>query len=134
VFKKISHVGLAVKNLDRAIEFYRDVLHMKITDRKKIEDQGVEVAFVDIGGTAQLELLAPLNDHSPIARFLKQRGPGIHHFCVEVDNLEQQIAYLTDHGVTMVDTRPRMGAEGDRIAFVHPKSMLGALIELKEAD
>ena len=132
MFKKISHVGLAVRNLDRAIEFYRDVLQMKISGRKKVESQGVEVAFVDIAGSAQLELIAPLDHQSGVARFLDKHGPGIHHLCFEVEDLEKQIKHLIDHGITMIDTKPRVGAEGDRIAFIHPKSMLGALIELKE--
>jgi len=134
MFKKVSHIGLAVKNLDRAIQFYEDVLGMKIRDRVKVDNQGVEIAFVDIGGDTELELLAPLREDSGVAKFLEKRGPGIHHFCVEVDNIEEQIKTLVEHGVTMIDEEPRVGAEGDKIAFAHPKSMIGALIELKEQE
>ena len=132
MFRKISHVGLAVKNLDRAIQFYQDVLQMKVSGRKKVESQGVEMAFVDVGGSAQLELIAPLREDGSVARFIEKRGPGIHHICVEVEDIEKEIAHLLDNGVTMIDQEPRTGASGDRIAFVHPKSMIGALIELKE--
>jgi len=134
MLKKISHIGLAVKNLDRAIEFYRDVLQMKVRGRKKVESQEIELAFVEIGGTAELELIAPLTENSGVARHLEKRGPGIHHICFEVENVENEIARLIDHGVTMIDQKPRTGAEGDKIAFAHPKSMLGVLIELKEKD
>jgi len=132
MFRKISHVGLAVKNLDRAIQFYQDVLRMKVSGRKKVESQGVEMAFVDVGGSAQLELIAPLREDGSVARFIEKRGPGIHHICVEVEDIEKEIAHLRDNGVTMIDQEPRTGAGGDRIAFIHPKSMIGALIELKE--
>lgn len=134
MLKKISHIGLAVKNLDRAIEFYQDVLNMKVRGRKKVESQGIELAFVEIGGTAELELIAPLTENSGVARYIKKSGPGIHHICFEVENIESEIARLIDHGITMIDQKPRVGAEGDKIAFAHPKSMLGALIELKEKE
>jgi methylmalonyl-CoA/ethylmalonyl-CoA epimerase len=132
MLKKISHIGIAVINLDRAIEFYRDVLQMEILDRIKVESQGVEIAFLKIGGTAELELLAPLSEDSGVAHYLAKHGPGIHHICFEVDDIEQRIAWLTDHGVTMIDKKTRTGNEGDKIAFVHPKSMLGVLMEFKE--
>jgi len=134
MFKKVSHIGLAVKNLDRAIQFYEDVLGMKIRDRVRVDDMGIEVAFVDIGGDTELELLAPLREGNSIAKFLEKHGPGIHHFCMEVDNIEEQIKTLVEHGVTMIDEKPRIGAEGDKIAFAHPKSTIGALIELKEVQ
>jgi methylmalonyl-CoA epimerase len=105
---------------------------MEIRDRIKVESQGVEIAFLKIGGTAELELLAPLSEDSGVARFLAKHGPGIHHICFEVDDIEQRIAWLTDHGVAMIDEKPRTGGEGDKIAFAHPKSMLGVLTELKE--
>lgn len=132
MLKKISHIGLAVKNLDRAIEFYRDVLQMEIRNRVKVESQGVEIAFIKIGGTAELELLAPLREDSGVARFLAKQGPGLHHICFEMDNIEQRLDWLKDHGVAMIDETPRVGAEGDKIAFAHPKSMLGVLTEFKE--
>jgi len=132
MFNKVSHIGLAVKNLDRAIQFYEDVLGMKVSGRIKADEHGVEIAFVEIGGDTELELLAPLREDSGMAKFLAKHGPGIHHFCVEVDNIEEQIKSLVDSGVTMIDKKPRIGAGGDKIAFAHPKSMLGALIELKE--
>jgi len=132
MLKKISHIGLAVLNIDRAIEFYRDVLKMEIRGRVKVESQGVEIAFLNIGGTAEVELLAPLRDDSGVARFLAKHGPGIHHICYEVDDIEQRLTWLKDHGVALIDEQPRIGAEGDKIAFARPESMLGVLTEFKE--
>lgn len=132
MLKKISHVAFAVANLDRACEFYRDVLGAEITGRKIVPEQKAEVAFVKLGGTAKLELLAPMSDDSPVGKFLAKHGPGIHHICFEVDGLQQKLEFLADHGVKLVDAKPRRGAEGDQIAFLHPTSTLGALIELSE--
>jgi methylmalonyl-CoA epimerase len=132
MLKKISHIGLAVINLDRAIEFYRDVLKMDIRGRVKVESQGVEIAFIKIGGTTELELLSPLREDNGVARFLAKHGPGLHHICYEVDNIGERLAWLKDHGISLIDEQPRTGAEGDKIAFANPKSMLGVLTEFKE--
>jgi len=134
MLKKISHVAFAVANLDRACEFYRDVMGAEIVGRKIVPEQKAEVAFVRLPGTAKLELLAPTSDDSPVGRFLAKHGPGIHHICFEVDDLKRQLESLADHGVKLVDTKPRRGAEGDQIAFLHPASTLGALIELCQTE
>jgi len=134
MLKNISHVAFAVVNLDRACEFYRDVMGAEIVGRKIVPEQKAEVAFVRLEGTAKLELLAPTSDDSPIGRFLAKHGPGIHHVCFEVDDLERQLESLADHGVKLVDAKPRRGAEGDQIAFLHPTSTLGALIELCQTE
>jgi methylmalonyl-CoA/ethylmalonyl-CoA epimerase len=134
MLKKLSHVAFAVVNLDRACEFYRDVMGAEIVGRKIVPEQKAEVAFVRLQGTTKLELLAPTSDDSPIARFLAKHGPGIHHVCFEVDDLERELESLADHGVKLVDAKPRRGAEGDQIAFLHPTSTLGALIELCQTE
>lgn len=132
MLKKISHVAFAVVNLDRACEFYREVLGAKIVGRKEVPEQKSEVAFVELGGTAKLELISPTSDDSPVAKFLAKKGPGIHHVCFEVDSIEERLEFLHDHGVRLVDEQPRTGAEGDKIAFLHPSSTLGAMVELTE--
>jgi len=134
MLKKISHVAFAVVNMDRACEFYREVLGAKIVGRKEVPEQKSEVAFVEMGGTAKLELISPTSDDSPVKRFLDKKGPGIHHICFEVDGIEERLHYLHDHGVRLVDDQPRTGAEGDKIAFLHPSSTLGALVELTESS
>ncbi len=133
MLKKISHVAFAVVNLDRACDFYRDVLGAEIMDRKIVPEQKAEVAFVRLGGTAKLELIAPTSDDSPVGRFLQKHGPGIHHVCFEVNDLDRHLEFLADHGVKLVGERPHQGAEGGKIAFLHPSSTLGALVELCEA-
>jgi methylmalonyl-CoA/ethylmalonyl-CoA epimerase len=134
MLKKISHVAFAVVNLDRAIEFYRDVLGAEIAGRQTVAEQKSEVAFVKLDGTTKLELISPTSDDSPVAKFLAKKGPGIHHICFEVDNIEQRLEFLHDHGVRLVDEHARTGAEGDKIAFLHPASTLGALVELTETQ
>ena len=137
MLKQISHVALAVGNLDRACEFYRDVLGMEIVERKVVPDlltdqTSAHDAFVDIGGTARLELIAPTSDDSPVAKSIAKKGPGLHHICFAVDKIEDRLDYLADHGIKLVDTKPRTGAEGGKIAFLHPTSTLGALVEFCE--
>ncbi len=134
MLKYISHVAFAVVNLDRACEFYRDVLGAEIYGRKIVEEQKTEVAFVRLGGTTKLELVAPVGDDSPIAGFLAKKGPGIHHICFEVDNIKDRLHELANHGIKLVNSEPRKGAEGDKIAFLHPTSTLGALIEFSESN
>ena len=132
MLKRISHVAVAVTNLDEACAFWRDVMGTEISGRHVVADQKVEVAFVDVGGLTRFELLCPTEENSPVGRFLAKHGPGIHHLCFDVDNIEDCLVHLADRGVKLVNDEPRPGAEGDKIAFLHPASTLGALIELKE--
>jgi methylmalonyl-CoA/ethylmalonyl-CoA epimerase len=132
MLKDISHIAIAVSNLDRACAFYTDVMGGEIVNRHVMAPQKVEVAFVKFGGTTKIELLCPTEDDSPVGRFLAKHGPGLHHVCFETDNIEQQMAFFEDHGVKMVDKIPRPGAEHDRIAFAHPTSTLSTLIEISE--
>ena len=132
MLKDISHIAIAVSNLDRACAFYTDVMGGEIVNRHVIPQQKVEVAFVKFAGHTKIELLCPTEDDSPVGRFLANHGPGLHHVCFETDNIEQQMAFFEDHGVKMVDKTPRPGAEHDRIAFAHPTSTLSTLIEISE--
>jgi methylmalonyl-CoA/ethylmalonyl-CoA epimerase len=132
MLKDISHIAIAVNNLDRACAFYHDIMGGEIVNRHKIDQQKVEVAFVKFGGRTKIELLCPTESDSPVGRFLAKHGPGLHHICFETDDIDKQMAYLEDHGVKMVDKTPRPGAEHDRIAFTHPSSTLGTLIEISQ--
>ena len=125
----IAHLGIAVTDLETAAAFYRDVLG--VPSRGPEEADGARILHFELGGT-DVELLAPLHADSPIARFLAKRGPGIHHVCYRVPNLDLALAACRQHGYTLVDDLPRTGAGGQRIAFLHPKSTHGTLIELTE--
>jgi methylmalonyl-CoA/ethylmalonyl-CoA epimerase len=125
----IAHLGIAVTDLDAAAAFYRDVLG--VTMRGPEEADGARIMHLDFGGS-EVELLAPLHADSPIAKFLAKRGPGIHHICYRVPDLDAALLACRKHGYTLVDELPRTGAGGHRIAFLHPKSTNGTLIELTE--
>ena len=128
----IDHVAVAVRNLDASIERYRELMGADLGGREVVEEQGVEVAFLQLPGSACLELISPLADEGGVARFLDSRGEGLHHICMVVDDLEAALAALADNDVARVDEVPRRGAEGSRIAFLHPAALGGVLLELKE--
>jgi methylmalonyl-CoA/ethylmalonyl-CoA epimerase len=126
---RIAHVGVAVPDLDAALAFYRDVLGL--SPHPTEEADGAAIASLPFG-EAEVELLAPLRPDSPIARFLDRRGPGIHHLCYRVADLDAALAACRQAGYRLVDEVPRIGAGGRRIAFVHPKATAGILLELTE--
>ena len=126
---RIAHVGIAVKSIDALIPFYRDVL--SLSDAPLDDSDGARIAGF-VAGDALVELLEPTDAASPIAKFLEKRGPGIHHICFTVDDLDATLARCRQAGITLIDETPRLGAEGRRIAFLHPKSTGGILIELSE--
>jgi methylmalonyl-CoA/ethylmalonyl-CoA epimerase len=132
MFVGMDHVGVAVKSLDDAIRVYRDVLGFELKGIHVLTERKVRVAFISTGGKTQIELLEPLDSNSAIAKFLETRGEGIHHFAVEVDNIDVALAEMKKEGVSLIDEQPQIGAEGKRIAFVHPKSTKGVLMELVE--
>jgi len=132
MFTGMDHVGVAVKNLDEAIKLYRDVLGFKLHGIHTLTERRVKVAFFSTGGETNIELLEPASSDSSIAKFLESRGEGIHHFAVKVKNIEAVLGELKKSGVTLIDETPKTGAEGSRIAFVHPKSTKGVLLELCE--
>jgi len=126
---KISHLGIATKGIDEALKFWQDALGLENIHTETVEDQKVRVAMLPLGET-NIELLEPTSDDSPIAKFLEKRGGGIHHIAVEVDNIEQSLAKLKNEGMRLIDEKPRVGAEGCLVAFVHPSSAGGVLMEL----
>ncbi|MQL52401.1 methylmalonyl-CoA epimerase [Desulfofundulus thermobenzoicus] len=133
MIKKIDHVGIAVKDLQKAIEFYEGLLGLKVTDTEVVEEQKVKVAFLPTGDS-EVELLESTTPDGPIARFIEKNGEGIQHIAFRVDNLEEKLAELKARGVRLIDEKPRRGAGGARIAFLHPRSTFGTLVELCERD
>ncbi|GFE59929.1 methylmalonyl-CoA epimerase [Geobacter sp. AOG2] len=129
---KINHIGIAVKSLDEALPFYRDNLGMAFAGIEEVAEQKVRVAMLQVG-ESKIELLEPTSGESPVAKFMEKNGPGIHHLAYEVEDIEAAIAKLLADGARMIDERPRNGAHGTRIAFVHPKSSNGVLTELCQA-
>jgi len=130
---KIDHIAIAVQNLDEAIKVYKEALGLELAGEEEVPEQGVRVAFLPIGDT-RLELLEPLSSESPVAKFLEKRGEGIHHICLEVEDLEKALAELANKGVKLIDEKPRLGAHGRKMAFVHPKSLHGVLLELYQKE
>jgi methylmalonyl-CoA/ethylmalonyl-CoA epimerase len=127
----VDHVGIAVRDLEAALRFYRDALGLPVGPPEEVVSQGVRVRFVQTGGTA-LELIEATTPESPVARFLATRGPGLHHVAFAVADLTAALATLKARGVRLVDEVPRPGAHGTRVAFVHPASAHGVLVELVE--
>jgi methylmalonyl-CoA/ethylmalonyl-CoA epimerase len=126
---KINHIGVAVTNIEEALPYYRDQLHMNYEGCEEVAEQKVKVAFLQIG-ESRIELLEPTDDDSPVAGFLKKNGPGVHHIAYEVEDLIGALQDLEAQGVRLIDKEPRNGAHGTKIAFVHPKSSGGVLTEL----
>ncbi len=126
---KISHLGIATKGIDEALKFWQDALGLENVHAETVEDQKVRVAMLPIGET-RIELLEATSDDSPIAKFVEKRGGGIHHIAVEVENIEESLAKLKANGARLIDEQPRTGAEGCLVAFVHPSSTGGVLLEL----
>jgi methylmalonyl-CoA/ethylmalonyl-CoA epimerase len=129
--KKLSHIGIAVANLKEAVEVFSTVLGNEPDAFEEVADQKIKTAIFSTGESC-VELLEGTTSDSPISKFLEKRGPGIHHMSFEVDDLEQELARLKDEGIRLVDEKPRVGAEGALIAFIHPKSTAGILIELQQ--
>jgi len=127
----LDHVGIAVHSLDDSLARFESITAGKGHGRETVESQGVEVIFVG-EGPGRLELLAPTRPDSPVARFLEKRGPGIHHLCYRVPDLAAELARCEAAGVELIDRVPRAGAHGHRVAFLHPRSTGGVLVELLE--
>ncbi len=123
---RIHHVGIAVKSLERE-KFYKEFLGLEVEERKEIQEQKVKIAFIPVGET-KIELLEPLGEGA-LSKFLETKGEGIHHIAIQVEDIEGVLARMKEAGVTLIDESPRRGAEG-KIAFIHPKSTGGVLLEL----
>ena len=127
---RIAHIGLAVENIDASLAFYRDVLGLTPHHGPETKD-GATIVSLPFG-ESEVELLQPVSPDSPIAKFLAKRGPGIHHVCYRVPDLDRTLERCREAGFRLVDETPRIGAGGKRIAFIHPKSTAGILVELTE--
>jgi methylmalonyl-CoA epimerase len=128
----LDHVGIAVHSLEESVPLFESITGAPAYGRERVESQGVEVAFVG-AGAGRVELLAPTRDDSAVARFLARRGAGMHHLCYRVPDLAAELRRYRDAGADLVDHAPRPGAAGHLVAFVHPKSTGGVLIELLQA-
>ena len=127
----IEHVGIAANDLNGISDVFGDLLGLKLSSREKIDDQQVITDIYDTG-SGKLEFLKATSPDSPIAKFIEKKGTGMHHIALKVDNLQAALDYLKGQGVQLIDTSPRIGVEGFKIAFLHPKSTGGVLIELCE--
>ena len=127
----IEHIGIAVKNLDESIKFYEEILGLKCYAVEEVKDQKVKTAFFQIGQT-KIELLESTDPEGPIGKFIEKRGEGIHHIAYAANGLESSLNDLKSKGIKLIDEKPRIGAEGLSIAFIHPKATYGVLTELCE--
>ena len=127
----VDHIGIAVKSIDEALLFWQSSLGIKCTGVEEVEEQKVKTAFLPVGDT-EIELLEATSEESPVAKFIEKKGEGIHHLAIRVENLEAALSEMKDKGIRLIDETPRYGAGGARIAFVHPKSTGGILLELSE--
>jgi methylmalonyl-CoA/ethylmalonyl-CoA epimerase len=129
--RRIDHIGIAVPDLETALTPYVEGLGIQVAHREEVATQKVRVAMMPVGET-NIELLEPTSEDSPIAKFLEGRGPGIHHIAIAVDDIEAAMERMNAAGVRMIDTGPRPGAGGTKVAFAHPKAFGGVLVELVE--
>lgn len=130
---KVDHIGIAVANLEETVRFYSEVLGMNAEGTESIDEQKVNVAFLPCGDS-ELELLESTSPDGPIARFIEKNGEGIQHIALRVDNIEDAIKELKEKGIRLIDEKPRYGAGGAKIIFLHPKATKGVLLELCERD
>ena len=128
---KIDHIGIATGGIAEVANFYREALGLKIEEIEEVAEQKVRVAMLPIG-ESRIELLEPTTDDSPISKFLAKRGPGIHHVAIQVENIRESLRKMREKGARLIDEEPRTGAGGCLVAFVHPSSTGGVLVELVE--
>ena len=131
MFSRIDHVGVAVAELEPALELYRDRFELLATHREVVEEQGVEAVLLDAGEN-HVELLAPLGADTPVGRFLERNGPGLHHLAYQVTDIERTLGALRAAGMELIDQQPRIGIRGSRVAFLHPRATAGVLTEIVE--
>lgn len=131
MLNRIDHIGIAVDDLDAAINLYENVLGMKLVHRETVTEQGVDAVLFDVGEN-HVELLAPIGEDTPVGKFLAKNGPGLHHVAYQVSNIEGTLESLKSDGIRLIDETPRTGIRGSRVAFVHPKSSGAVLTEIVE--
>lgn len=128
---KINHIAILVPDLEEGAGFWADALGLPVSKIEDIAEQQVRIAFLPVGDS-NIELLEPTDESSGVARYLKKKGPGLHHICLEVDDIEETLQRLKDANVQLIDEVPRAGEDGVRLAFIHPKATGGTLVELYE--
>ncbi len=131
--EKIDHIGIAVRNIEKTSKLLSNILGLKVVGEEIVEEQKVKVAFLPLGDS-ELELLESTSPEGPIARFIEKKGEGIQHIAFRVNNIEEVLEKLKKEGVRLIDEKPRYGAGGGKIAFLHPKDTNGILVELCERD
>ena len=130
MIQKIHHIGIGVRNLEEALRFYRDTLGLPVHKQAIVEEQGVKAALLTIGDS-EIELLEPLGPETAVGRFLERRGEGLHHVCLQTDDISAELEVLKAKGVELIDQQPRRGLAG-LVAFLHPRSTRGVLVELAQ--
>ena len=130
---RIDHIAIAVNSIEETLQFYSADLGLELSHTEVEEGQGVTVAFLPVG-ESEVELIEPMGDDSPISRFLEKRGEGLHHVCFEVEDIEAALARLKTQGAKLINEEPYIGARGQKLVFVHPRSTHGVLIELYETS
>jgi methylmalonyl-CoA epimerase len=131
VFGRIDHIGVAVEDIDAAIALYRDGFEMELAHRERVESQGVEAVLLDVGD-GHVELLAPLGPETPVGKFMAKNGAGLHHVAYAVDDIDTALERIAAAGIQLIDSEPRIGIRGSRVAFLHPRSTGGVLTEIVE--
>lgn len=126
---KVDHIGIATRGIEDSLALWRDALGLQVETTEEVAEQGVRVAMLAIG-ESHIELLEPLSDDSPVGKFLDKRGPGIHHIAIRVKDIHESLSQLKEKGTRLIDESPRIGAGGCLVAFVHPASVNGVLLEL----
>jgi len=131
MFDRIDHVGVAVEDLDAAIALYEGAFGMPLVHRETVDEQGVEAVLLDVGD-GHVELLSPLGPETPVGKFLDRKGAGLHHVAYAVTDIEATLTKLAESGIELIDSEPRTGIRGSRVAFLHPRSTGGVLTEIVE--
>jgi methylmalonyl-CoA/ethylmalonyl-CoA epimerase len=127
--KGINHIAVVVDDMEKSLSFWRDALGMELHELCDVPAEKSKVAFMPLAGS-EIELVQPTSDDSGIAKYLAKRGPGMHHICVEVDDIDEMLAQLKSKGIRLINEEPRIAADGKKYAFVHPESTNGVLVEL----
>jgi len=131
MFGKIDHIGVAVEDIDAALELYAGIFEMTVAHRETVESQGVEAALLDVGD-GHVELLRPLGPETAVGKFLARKGPGLHHVAYAVDDIDAALRQLASAGLELIDSEARVGIRESRVAFLHPRSTGGVLTEIVE--
>jgi methylmalonyl-CoA/ethylmalonyl-CoA epimerase len=130
---KVDHIGIAVKNLDESLRFFSGILGLQAEGMQVVVEQKVRVAFLPCG-ESELEILESIAPDGPIAKFIDKHGEGLQHIALRVENIEEALVELKEKGITLIDEKPRYGSHGAKIAFLHPKTIKGVLLELTERE